>query len=165
MATLLFAVVIQAWLSCLHSPQHSSPGLVSATPLSPSLISPLGSGSLCAPPPPPARAGKFRFFGRKEQTNSSLLKTEINLLGDSWEASRIKGAARCADLRRVLAWKLSAPSELVTLHLGQPLKHPVARPSHSRFNSPKRELAAGAHRSGAFPHWDWPALALGGVMG
>lgn len=139
MATLLFAVVIQAWLSCLHSPQHPSPGLISAAS-SPSLISPLGSGSLCAPQPPPARAGQFRFFGCKEQkTNSNLLKTKINLLGNSWEASRTKGSARCSGLWRVLACKLPAPSELVTLHLGQSLKHPVARPSYSRFNSPKRE--------------------------
>lgn len=97
-ATLLFAVVIQAWLSCLHSPHHQALASSPLPPL-PSLISLLGSGSLCAPQPPPARAGQFRFFGFKEQkTNSNLLKTKINVWGNSWEASRAKGSARCSGL-------------------------------------------------------------------
>lgn len=144
MATLLFAMMIQAWLSCLHSPQHPSPNLVSNAP-SPSFISPLDSGSFCAPQTPPARAGQFRFFDCKEQkTNSNLLKTKINLLGNSWEAFRTKESARYSGLWKVLAWKLAAPSELVTLHLGQSLKHPNLGLPISGLTLLREKLAAGA---------------------
>lgn len=141
-AAVLLALVMRAWPSSSHPlpPPPPGAGLVSA-PETTRLVSTLGSGSLCVPPPPMSapqnRAGQVVWLQRTE-TGSSLLKPKMDLSGDSWGASRPDGAAGCAGLRRVLVWELLARSQRAAPHPGQSLRHPVTRRSHSGFNSPMR---------------------------
>lgn len=149
---MFLALVMQAWPSCSYSTTPDTQTLaLSLPPLKPSVSFPLWALAhsvhlhLLSWPPELGNSGSLVS---KNKTSFNLLKPR-----DSWGASRTEGAAGCAGLRRVLAQELLALSQLAAFLLGQSLGRPVARPSHSRFNSHKR--AAGFLGTGQMHSYDW----------